>query len=49
MELGVDIYFPDYFAQHGFAVHAVNLRGHGNSEGQDTSDNLDETIGRRML
>ncbi len=28
-------YFLDYFAQHGFAAHAVNLRGHGNSEGRD--------------
>jgi pimeloyl-ACP methyl ester carboxylesterase len=30
-----DVYFLDYFAQHGFAVHAVNLRGHGNSEGRE--------------
>ena len=22
-------HFLDYFAQHGFAAHAVNLRGHG--------------------
>jgi pimeloyl-ACP methyl ester carboxylesterase len=29
-----DVHFLDYFAQHGFAVHAVNLRGHGNSEGR---------------
>jgi pimeloyl-ACP methyl ester carboxylesterase len=28
-----DVHFLDYFAQHGFAAHAVNLRGHGNSEG----------------
>ncbi len=30
-----DVHFLDYFAQHGFAAHAVNLRGHGNSEGRD--------------
>ena len=29
-----DVHFLDYFAQHGFAAHAVNLRGHGNSEGR---------------
>jgi pimeloyl-ACP methyl ester carboxylesterase len=29
-----DVHFLDYFAQHGFASHAVNLRGHGNSEGR---------------
>ena len=28
-------HFLDYFAQHGFAAHAVNLRGHGNSEGRE--------------
>lgn len=28
-----DVHFLDYFAQQGFAAHAVNLRGHGNSEG----------------
>lgn len=28
-------HFLHYFAQHGFAAHAVNLRGHGNSEGRD--------------
>jgi pimeloyl-ACP methyl ester carboxylesterase len=28
-----DVHFLDYFAQHGFAAHAVNLRGHGASEG----------------
>ena len=28
-------HFLHYFAQHGFASHAVNLRGHGNSEGRD--------------
>jgi pimeloyl-ACP methyl ester carboxylesterase len=27
-----DVHFLDYFAQHGFVAHAVNLRGHGNSE-----------------
>ena len=26
------MYFLDYFVQHGFVAHAVNLRGHGNSE-----------------
>ncbi|HSN92192.1 MAG TPA: alpha/beta fold hydrolase [Anaeromyxobacteraceae bacterium] len=30
-----DVHFLDYFAQHGFSAHAVNLRGHGNSEGRD--------------
>jgi pimeloyl-ACP methyl ester carboxylesterase len=29
-----DVHFLNYFAQHGFASHAVNLRGHGNSEGR---------------
>ncbi len=28
-----DVHFLDYFAQHGFIAHAVNLRGHGKSEG----------------
>jgi pimeloyl-ACP methyl ester carboxylesterase len=28
-----DVHFLDYFAQNGYAAHAVNLRGHGNSEG----------------
>lgn len=27
------MHFLDYFAQHGYAAHAVNLRGHGKSEG----------------
>jgi pimeloyl-ACP methyl ester carboxylesterase len=31
-----DAHFLDYFAQHGFASHAVNLRGHGKSEGRET-------------
>ena len=30
-----DAHFLEYFAQHGFAAHAVNLRGHGDSEGRD--------------
>jgi pimeloyl-ACP methyl ester carboxylesterase len=30
-----DVYFLEYFAHHGFAVHAINLRGHGNSEGRE--------------
>ena len=30
-----DVHFLDYFAHHGFAAHAVNLRGHGDSEGRD--------------
>lgn len=30
-----DVHFLDYFARHGFAAHAVNLRGHGGSEGRD--------------
>src|SRR5512138_1157577 len=29
-----DVHFLDFFAQNGFAAHAINLRGHGNSEGQ---------------
>ncbi len=28
-------HFLDYFALHGFTSHAVNLRGHGNSEGRE--------------
>lgn len=30
-----DVHFLDYFAQNGYAVHALNLRGHGNSEGRE--------------
>jgi len=30
-----EAHFLDYFARHGFTAHAVNLRGHGNSEGRD--------------
>jgi pimeloyl-ACP methyl ester carboxylesterase len=30
-----DVHFLDYFAQHGFTSHAVNLRGHGSSEGRE--------------
>ena len=30
-----DVHFLDYFAQHGFMAHAINLRGHGNSEGRE--------------
>src|SRR5688500_7982609 len=30
-----DEHFLDFFAGHGFAAYAVNLRGHGNSEGGD--------------
>jgi pimeloyl-ACP methyl ester carboxylesterase len=30
-----DVHFLDYFAQHGFAAHAVNLRGHGSSDGRE--------------
>jgi pimeloyl-ACP methyl ester carboxylesterase len=30
-----DVHFLAYFAQRGFAAHAVNLRGHGNSEGRE--------------
>src|SRR5262245_30514817 len=29
-----DVHFLDFFAQHGYAAHAVNLRGHGDSEGR---------------
>lgn len=28
------VYFADYLAQQGFQVHAISLRGHGNSEGR---------------
>ena len=31
-----NVYFLDYFAQRGYAAHAVSLRGHGNSEGHDS-------------
>ncbi len=30
-----EVHFLDYFAQHGYAAHALNLRGHGNSDGRD--------------
>ena len=30
-----DVHFLDYFVDHGFAVHAVDLRGHGKSEGRE--------------
>lgn len=30
-----DVHFLDYFAQKGFDVHAVSLRGHGGSEGRE--------------
>ena len=30
-----DVHFLEYFAQHGFVAHAVNLRGHGLSEGRE--------------
>ena len=30
-----DAHFLDYFARHGFTAHAVNLRGHGDSEGRE--------------
>ena len=30
-----DVHFLDYFAQHGYTAHAVNLRGHGKSEGRE--------------
>jgi pimeloyl-ACP methyl ester carboxylesterase len=30
-----DVHFLDYFAQHGYASHAVDLRGHGKSEGRE--------------
>jgi pimeloyl-ACP methyl ester carboxylesterase len=28
-------HFLDYFAEHGYAAHALSLRGHGNSEGRE--------------
>lgn len=30
-----DVHFMDYFAQQGFTVHALSLRGHGKSEGRN--------------
>jgi len=30
-----DVHFLDYFAGHGYAAHAVDLRGHGTSEGRE--------------
>jgi pimeloyl-ACP methyl ester carboxylesterase len=30
-----EVHFLNYFAQHGYAAHAVNLRGHGKSEGRE--------------
>jgi pimeloyl-ACP methyl ester carboxylesterase len=30
-----DVHFLDYFARHGYAAHALNLRGHGNSGGTE--------------
>ena len=30
-----DVHFLHYFAEHGFAAHAVNLRGHGDSDGRN--------------
>jgi pimeloyl-ACP methyl ester carboxylesterase len=30
-----DVHFLEYFTRHGFAAHAVNLRGHGDSEGRE--------------
>ena len=30
-----DVHFMRYFAENGFNTHAVNLRGHGNSEGRE--------------
>lgn len=29
-----EVHFLDYFARNGFTAHAVNLRGHGNSDGR---------------
>jgi alpha-beta hydrolase superfamily lysophospholipase len=29
------VHFLDYFAQQGYAAHALNLRGHGNSDGRE--------------
>jgi pimeloyl-ACP methyl ester carboxylesterase len=30
-----EVHFLDYFTEHGYAAHAVNLRGHGKSEGRE--------------
>src|SRR5512141_652158 len=29
-----DVHFLEFFARHGYAAHAVNLRGHGASDGR---------------
>ena len=31
-----DVHFLNYFAQQGYAAHALSLRGHGSSEGHDS-------------
>jgi len=50
-----DAHFLGYFARHGFDAYAVNLRGHGNSEGRqslrwvriaDYVDDVAEAVGR---
>ncbi len=50
-----DEYFLPYFAEHGYAAHAISLRGHGNSEGrkqllwtslEDYVQDVEKTINR---
>ena len=50
-----DAHFLGYFASHGFDAYAVNLRGHGNSEGRqslrwariaDYVEDVADTVGR---
>ena len=51
-----DVHFLDYFVQQGFHVHALSLRGHGNSEGREKlrwtriADYVDDlvTVAERM-
>ncbi|MDX5362588.1 MAG: alpha/beta hydrolase [Pseudazoarcus pumilus] len=35
-----DEHFLPYFAQHGYAAHAISLSGHGGSEGRERLDSL---------
>lgn len=35
-----DEHFLPFFAQHGYAAHAISLSGHGESAGRDTLDSL---------
>lgn len=53
-----DAHFLGYFARHGFDAYAVNLRGHGNSEGRqrlrwariaDFVEDVADTVGRLAI